>query len=1065
MSDNFTNRYNGLNAKQKEAVDYIDGALMVLAGPGTGKTELLSMRAANILQTTDTHPSSILCLTFTDKASLNMQQRLQEIIGFTARNIQVRTFHSFSADVINQNPEYFFNHALVEPADDVIQLQIINNILEELPFQSRLTSKYGGKFTQIKRIIRSIDQAKKAGLTPEKLRSVAALNIAYIDSISDRFDQVFSKRFNKNTANEIHQFLDEIPTLETKTHPIRGYDEVLHSSLAAVLVEADENNTTKPLSAWKSAHSQVVDGKRVLKDVKRSLWWLELADVYQQYQSALEEQGYYDFSDMVLSVITELEQNETLRHAVAEQFNYVMVDEFQDTNDAQMRLVNLIVELQANNPNIMVVGDDDQAIYRFQGAEISNAQNFLDTFTHTKIISLTENYRSSSKLINSSQTIASKILHRLSAQLDIPKKIEAKFNTTTDKVEHKSYSTLDVSYVSIAQSIEHDYKAGLSVAVLARNHSSLAKIAAVLDECNVPLQYDRQSNVFELPGIQLLINVLKTVASIQKGDIQQSTYLLRTILPSDVVGLDSKFLWSFSIRNRYEDWVSAALASENEDLLSFVEWLVELAKLERNTSISILLEYILGLKPLGSYVSPLKKLVDSAEDFEAMQLLSGVQKLRSLASSSLKSSSNNLQSFVELLRSYEDLDLQISNELTFLNGDSFVNLMTVHKSKGLEFDSVFVLDAVDSIWSPSRSRNKTPINLEMMQEYGEDPDDYARLLYVAATRAKSRLVFVSYKTDAAGKAQLPSPLLADIPPTDITSTKQVLHQSLLRANTWPRLNHTDEKLLLKPLLTNYELSVTHLINFLDIENGGPQLFIERNLLRLPDVKSPHMGYGTAIHAALRLLQLQFNKQSVQLDLVLDEFDSVLETQHLEQPAFIKYRQKGRELLEKYVKNPDLLTLIEGAQPERSIKAVKIGDATIGGQIDRLDELQSELVVVDYKTGSPLAPELGAKTKTHGIKAFKHRLQLIFYSLLLEDYAAQKHKSIKGRMVYVEAQSDKDLVREYIPSHVEKDQLKLLIDVVWGKIQAFEWPEVSGYEESFEGMKQFITDLIGENQII
>ena len=636
MSDNFTNRYNGLNAKQKEAVDYIDGALMVLAGPGTGKTELLSMRAANILQTTDTHPSSILCLTFTDKASLNMQQRLQEIIGFTARNIQVRTFHSFSADVINQNPEYFFNHALVEPADDVIQLQIINNILEGLPFQSRLTSKYGGKFTQIKRIIRSIDQAKKAGLTPEKLRSVAALNIAYIDSISDRFDQVFSKRFNKNTANEIHQFLDEIPTLETKTHPIRGYDEVLHSSLAAVLVEADENNTTKPLSAWKSAHSQVVDGKRVLKDVKRSLWWLELADVYQQYQSALEEQGYYDFSDMVLSVITELEQNETLRHAVAEQFNYVMVDEFQDTNDAQMRLVNLIVELQANNPNIMVVGDDDQAIYRFQGAEISNAQNFLDTFTHTKIISLTENYRSSSKLINSSQTIASKILHRLSAQLDIPKKIEAKFNTTTDKVEHKSYSTLDVSYVSIAQSIEHDYKAGLSVAVLARNHSSLAKIAAVLDECNVPLQYDRQSNVFELPGIQLLINVLKTVASIQKGDIQQSTYLLRTILPSDVVGLDSKFLWSFSIRNRYEDWVSAALASENEDLLSFVEWLVELAKLERNTSISILLEYILGLKPLGSYVSPLKKLVDSAEDFEAMQLLSGVQKLRSLASSSLK---------------------------------------------------------------------------------------------------------------------------------------------------------------------------------------------------------------------------------------------------------------------------------------------------------------------------------------------------------------------------------------------------------------------------------------------
>ena len=135
----FTSRYNALNDEQKRAVDTIDGPVMVVAGPGTGKTELLSVRVANILQKTDTLPENILCLTFTENAALNMRERLLALIGPSSYSVRIATFHAFCNSVIKDHPEYFLKSTVESEAiDDITQIEIIRSLIDKLPSESPL---------------------------------------------------------------------------------------------------------------------------------------------------------------------------------------------------------------------------------------------------------------------------------------------------------------------------------------------------------------------------------------------------------------------------------------------------------------------------------------------------------------------------------------------------------------------------------------------------------------------------------------------------------------------------------------------------------------------------------------------------------------------------------------------------------------------------------------------------------------------------------------------------------------------------------------------------------------
>ena len=143
----FSDRYHQLNVAQKQAVDTIEGPVMVVAGPGTGKTELLSVRVANILSKTDTLPENILCLTFTESGQAAMRERLVGIIGKDAYKVAIHTFHSFGSEIMNHNREYFYRNALFEPADDIKQYEILRGIFEELEFSNPLSSMMNGEYT------------------------------------------------------------------------------------------------------------------------------------------------------------------------------------------------------------------------------------------------------------------------------------------------------------------------------------------------------------------------------------------------------------------------------------------------------------------------------------------------------------------------------------------------------------------------------------------------------------------------------------------------------------------------------------------------------------------------------------------------------------------------------------------------------------------------------------------------------------------------------------------------------------------------------------------------------
>ncbi|QWQ31746.1 UvrD-helicase domain-containing protein [Candidatus Minimicrobia vallesae] len=165
----FNTRYAKLNDNQRQAVDYIHGSLLVIAGPGTGKTELLSMRTAQILKKTDTLPNSILCLTFTESGATNMRQRLRQIIGEDAYKIAIHTFHSFGTEIINQHREYFFRGADAQPVDELTQYRIISGILEGLDWRNPLSAKNNGEFVYIKDFIRMISAFNQFNLIPSEL--------------------------------------------------------------------------------------------------------------------------------------------------------------------------------------------------------------------------------------------------------------------------------------------------------------------------------------------------------------------------------------------------------------------------------------------------------------------------------------------------------------------------------------------------------------------------------------------------------------------------------------------------------------------------------------------------------------------------------------------------------------------------------------------------------------------------------------------------------------------------------------------------------------------------------
>jgi DNA helicase-2/ATP-dependent DNA helicase PcrA len=1071
MDAEFSKAYNRLNTAQKAAVDTIDGPVLVVAGPGTGKTQLLSMRVANILQKTDTDPANILCLTFTNFAATNMRERLNRLIGSGAHKVMVRTFHSFAAEIMNTYPDYFWNGAALRIVPDAIQLEIIQDILGQLPLDNPLAVKFAGNYTAVSDVQQALRLTKEAGLTPSKLAAMLAVNVAYLDVIEPHLIDLLSPTLSIKKLSALRTAIEALPDqpIDESVTPLASLSTVLKTSLAqAIDSDLNEGKTTET-GKWKRRWLQTVAGEKGMFDERRrNAWWYALVEVYERYRDQLHARGYYDYSDMIIEVIIQLEQHPELRAQVQEHYLYVLIDEFQDTNAAQLRFSHLVASHPAteSKPNLMVVGDDDQSIFAFNGAELNNMLRFQQTYPATQTIVLTDNYRSTQGVLDIAQSIIEQADDRLvKRRPELIKELRAVAAPKPGTLEHISYPTREHQLLAIAERVQQAWKddSTASVAVLARNHDSLRQLSAYLTRLHVPIRYEQQNNVLDEPLIQQISLLAEIVADISSGSEAGVNTGLAQLLTHPAWGIDSKTLWELAIANRSQHhWLDSLLKSHDKQLKGLAEWLLWLSAQATSEPLAAVMEYIIGLRDSPGFTSPLHAYFVSLRPIDStyIEALSGLQVVQSLVREFVgdNQASAQLADFVRFVRLSRQQTRPLTNESWFISGDRAVQLLTIYKAKGLEFDSVFLIDAIEDNWQPRHIGRKPPANLPL-QPYGEQFDDYVRLAYVAATRAKRSLTVSSYANDVQGRALLATPLLKALS-TEVVDIETAADSVavLEAALNWPRLESSDEKALLSPQLADYNLNATALLQFLDVTTGGPAHFLETQFLRLPQTTTTSMAYGTAIHRALQTAQQLTNAGHFSLESVLANYRDALNEQQLLGSETERYQTHGKQVLTNLF-NSNNFKLEKGGQPELTIREARAGNARLGGKLDRVDITKDLLLITDYKTGLPLA-SFETHDRTKAVKAWRHQSQLLFYTLLLRQSSHFKATQImRGQMMYVEAEDPKQLILSLEPNPEALDRMQSLIAVVWQHIMDLNFPDTSHYPQTMAGISAFEQDLL------
>lgn len=1145
----FDTRYKNLNAAQKQAVDTIDGPVMVIAGPGTGKTELLSMRAANILRKTDTLPDNILCLTFTDSGANAMRERLTQIIGADAYKIAIHTFHSFGAEVINQNGKFFYSGAGFRPADELSSYQILRSILDELDYKNPLSSKMNGEYTHINDISSTISELKKSGLVSAELLGIIEANDAVIEKTEPLLQNIFSGRINKSTIDQLGPVVQEIRHFDgiIPLPTIPSLAQVLADSLEVAVDEATSSSSTKPVTSWRNKWMKKNDANEfVLKSRERDIKLRAVSSVYDQYLNRMQEAELYDFDDMILRVVHGMEVFPELRFNLQEKYQYIMVDEFQDTNLAQMRILLDLTsnEVNAERPNIMIVGDDDQAIYSFQGADISNITTFRSNFEQTELITLVDNYRSTETILSHARGVITMGSDRLENHIsELNKTLEAHFSAKQTNVNLVELPQISSERSWIAYAVKQQIEKGTapnSIAILARRHHELVSLLPYFHEQGIAVNYDRQDDVLQLEIVKLIEHVAALFVALFEARHQDADSLLPELISHPAFEFDPIDVWQLSLKasSNRQTWME--IMAVTPKFVPLHTWLVRGSQMVAHTSLEQMIDYILGIqqeqrvaidgaaptesssvseqpeeistarvspdansrearseavsedssegretrlasaKDEEEYTSPIYDYFFSTEKLNETPdaYLTCLEALRTIRSKLVEFQPNEtpkLQTFLEFIRLHRELGSTITSiRPRGMQIDNAVCLMTAHKSKGQEFDHVYVIGAVDSSWGERvRTRSRLigyPENLPLAPA-GDTFDERLRLFFVAMTRARKDLTISYSNMDDNGKTLLPASFLTGetwnvLTPessktiADLTHDAKFMWYQPLTSPIQPTMRE-----LLRPTLENYKLTITDLNTFLDVSRGGPQTFLLNNLLRFPRAISPSAGYGTAIHATLHNTHTHMvatgNMQPVED--ILHDFEENLRKQRLSDTDFDHFLERGSTALTTFLAQKyDSFTPTQKTELDFNYQAVHVGKAHLTGKLDLVDIKESNVIVTDYKTGKPSRSWTGA-ADYEKVKLHRFKQQLMFYDLLLSnsrDYS--KYQVEKGVLQFVEPnQRGEILALEASFGGEELERFTQLIQAVWKHIVSLDLPDISEFDPSHKGMLAFESWLLDE----
>ena len=602
---------NLLNKEQREAVETVDGPLLVLAGAGSGKTRVLTYRIANLIENHGVAPWSILALTFTNKAAKEMKERTDKLIGIEESDMWVTTFHSFCVRVLRIDIDRLGYDSRFVIYDEQDQNGIIKDIVSPQIFDEKRMSKG---------LVRSmISQAKNSGESPER-------------------------------------FL-----LDSGT----GMDD-------------------------------------------------KLVEIYRAYQKKLKSSNALDFDDLLIKTVELFETCPDVLEKYRKKFRFVLVDEYQDTNAPQYRIIKLIC---GEHRNICVVGDDDQSIYGWRGADIRNILDFEKDFPGAKVIRLEQNYRSTKAILDCANSVIIHNMGRKSKKLWTAKVGGSPVEFLSVQNERDEAYNIAKTIIDLRRREDRKFN---DFAILYRTHAQSRVLESVLvSGFGIPISviggtrfYARREIKDLLSYLRLIANpsddgALKRIINVPKRGIGEATV---SAIESLSESTDQSMLITILTPGILPEKISKKVSR-------FADLMRDLFAKRYELSLEMLTEYIIDAIGYAQYI------VEQGDDNletrqENIEELLGAMREHE---EQITPGSDALQSFLELTALNSDAD-------NIDESDGTVKLMTLHSAKGLEFPVVFMPGMEDDIFPSRRSKeNETGIEEER------------RLCYVGVTRAKERL--------------------------------------------------------------------------------------------------------------------------------------------------------------------------------------------------------------------------------------------------------------------------------------------------------------------------------------
>lgn len=882
-----------LNKEQQEAVDLVDGPTMILAGPGTGKTQLLASRIASILQKTDINPSNILAITFTEIGATELKERVIKAIGTAGYQINITTFHSLSFEIIRLFPQLFEVSDNESSINELDKHLLIKEILNELKIEKLKPIKNINY--HIKSIIKKIKEAKLELISPKML----------------------------------FEHLDQ------------------------------------PFQVAKSKTQQK-------KDEQSRLKLTEFARIYEAYQDRLIKTKRFDFEDMIFLAIDALKNDPEVKFYFQEKYQYILVDEYQDTNNAQNTLIETIADY-FEQPNLCVVGDDKQAIYRFQGASVANMIHFYKKYSQIKIIQLKENYRSDPYILEMAEALISNNKKQIDSYLP---NYNLKLNPNNPREfmpKFIKYQNIYAEYEGIVEEIKKRLSEKIKpeqIAILCRNNSQTIEIHRYLQKSGLKSSVEANLDLTTTPIIRRVVTTLYAILKLEDSHLFPLIQVL--IEPSKL----PKFydIW----KGRKKPILEELVDSNDPNFISVNNQIVTWHKNTFNCQTSKIIESVFFLS------ETLKKLSPTIEDYQALiifkQLAESFDRANKLA---------NLDGFLNYFTELSDNNIKVELPVFSVKKNA-ISVITVHKAKGCEFDTVFIPGLNEKNWKITSKQDSITLPAELigLNNWQEDPqEDQRRVFYVAITRAKKRL-FCSYsELDQDGKPILPSSLITEV----LDKTEQITAQT----SELPTI-HNDNYLVDKKELNEDALSwirqriESKAFSYSDLTDylSCPRSYLLSRVFNLSSASTNiSLIYGTAVHSALdRYHKEKIAGTKIDKDKFLAIFSLQMKNALGPKTEISRQTVVGLEVLSKFYdeilsKSPKPIA----SEYNFANKLLKTKSGIwVTGKVDLIEPIEnsSYLRAIDFKTGTDTKSRaaISGETKAQNSEILN---QLTFYSILFD----------------------------------------------------------------------------------